>query len=171
MRHRLSVAGSGLVFAGVSLGSLLPLSLSPRSAAAATSTANFAVTVTVQAVCRITTNSLTFGVYVGEADSATTTISLTCTNTTPYNVGLSAGNGNSATVTTRYMMSGTTPMLYGLYRDSAYTRNWGVTSGSDTVAGTGNGAAQVLTVYGRIAAGEYVKPGAYTDTIIATVTY
>jgi spore coat protein U-like protein len=49
--------------------------------------------------------------------------------------------------------------------------NWGNTVGTDTVAGTGNGAAQALTVYGQIAAGLYVTPGSYTDTITATVTY
>jgi len=29
----------------------------------------------------------------------------------------------------------------------------------------------VTTVYGQVAAGQYVAPGSYTDTITATVTY
>jgi spore coat protein U-like protein len=42
---------------------------------------------------------------------------------------------------------------------------------TDTVAGTGNGAAQAITVYGQAAAGQYVAPGSYADTITATITY
>ena len=32
-------------------------------------------------------------------------------------------------------------------------------------------AAQAITVYGQATAGQFVAPGAYTDTITATVTY
>jgi spore coat protein U-like protein len=39
------------------------------------------------------------------------------------------------------------------------------------VSGTGNGNAQTLTVYGQLPAGQYVTPGAYADTITATITY
>jgi spore coat protein U-like protein len=46
-----------------------------------------------------------------------------------------------------------------------------VTIGTDTVPLTGNGAAQVETVYGQIPAGQFVAPGSYSDTITATVTY
>jgi spore coat protein U-like protein len=60
---------------------------------------------------------------------------------------------------------------YELFRDSARTLNWGNTIGTDTVAGTGNGLAQTLTVYGRILGSQLVAPGAYTDTVTATLTY
>lgn len=59
---------------------------------------------------------------------------------------------------------------YALYQDGAHTTNWGDMGGA-TVAGTGNGSAQTLTVYGQIAAGQYVAPGSYTDTITVTVAY
>ncbi|MFI5309274.1 MAG: spore coat protein U domain-containing protein [Polyangiales bacterium] len=39
------------------------------------------------------------------------------------------------------------------------------------MAQTGNGAAQALTVYGRIPAGQGVASGAYTDSVLATVNY
>ena len=60
---------------------------------------------------------------------------------------------------------------YAMYRDSARTLNWGATAGTDTVGGTGSGAAQTLTDYGRVAGSQYVAPGAYTDTITATITF
>ena len=62
-------------------------------------------------------------------------------------------------------------LAYALYQDSAHTINWGNTVGTDTVSGTGNGSAQTLTVYGEVPAGQSVTPGAYTDTITATITY
>jgi spore coat protein U-like protein len=60
---------------------------------------------------------------------------------------------------------------YSMFRDTARTLNWGATVGTDTVTGTGNGAAQAITVYGRVAAQAGVAPGNYTDTVTVTVTY
>jgi Spore Coat Protein U domain len=68
----------------------------------------------------------------------TNTISVTCTNTTPYNIGLDKGlNGSS--VTTRQMKTGSAVINYSLFSDSGRTTNWGNTVGTDTVAATGNG--------------------------------
>jgi spore coat protein U-like protein len=44
-------------------------------------------------------------------------------------------------------------------------------AGIDTVAGTGNGSAQTLSVYGRIAPQTTPAPGAYADTVNVTVTF
>jgi spore coat protein U-like protein len=135
-----------------------------------TATQSFNVSVTVLSGCTITASNLAFGTYLATAAStSTSTISVTCTNTTPYNVGLSAGAGGS--VTTRMMKNGTNSLNYWLYQNSAHTTNWGNTVGTDTVGGTGNGALQSLTVYGRVPAGQFVRALAYTDTITATVTY
>ena len=60
---------------------------------------------------------------------------------------------------------------YAVYSNSARSSIWGNTVGSNVVAGTGLGTAQVLTVYGRIPAAQYPAPGSYTDTITATLTY
>jgi spore coat protein U-like protein len=144
----------------------------PRSAIAATTTTTFAVTATVQATCIVSATPMAFGTYTGLLASTTSTVSVTCTNTTPYNVGLNAGLASGATVTTRKMTGPGSALLgYDLFSDSARTVNWGQTIGTDTVTGTGNGSAQALTVYGQVAAGQYLAPGAYTDTITATVTY
>lgn len=146
-------------------------SLCPTAALSATSNTTFAVSVAVPATCLITATALNFMAYTGVVDVATSTISMTCSNTTNYNVGLSAGLDSGATVTTRRMSNGTAVMTYALYSDSSRTLNWGQTVGTDTVTGTGSGTAQVLTVYGRVPAGQFVTPGNYSDTIIATVTY
>ena len=144
----------------------------PSTAIAATATATMGVTATVQATCLVSATDVAFGIYTGALTSATSTISVTCTNTTPYTVGLSAGVSAGATVATRKMTGPSAALLgYGLYQDAAYTLNWGTTVSTDTEAGTGTGSQQGVTVYGRVPAGQYVAPGAYTDTITATVTF
>jgi|SRR5262245_14205463 len=141
---------------------------------AATATSSFSVTITLAATCTVASpNTLDFGtqgVLSANVDQ-TTTFTVTCTNTTPYTVALDAGTGSGATVATRKMTSGAATVNYTLYRDAGRTNVWGVTTGTDTVAGTGNGAAQTLTVYGRVPSQTTPAPGTYTDTINVTVTY
>ena len=165
LRTKLALAGIGLMGA-------LAVGLPPAPAMAAAATTTFQVSATVQATCLISASNLAFGTYTGVVANANSTITVTCTNTTPYNVGLNAGTATGATVTTRKMTGPSGAALnYALYQDSGFTKNWGLTIGTDTVAGTGNGSAQTLTVYGNIPAGQYVTPGAYLDTITATVSY
>jgi len=145
---------------------------STESAFAATATTTFAVTATVQATCSVTATGMAFGTYSTTVATSTSTVSVTCTNGTTYNLGLNAGSATGATVTTRQMTGPASALLnYGLYQDSAHSKNWGQTIGTDTETGTGNGSAQALTVYGQVPAGQYVSPGSYSDTITATVTY
>ncbi|MFJ6323162.1 MULTISPECIES: spore coat U domain-containing protein [unclassified Rhizobium] len=145
------------------------------SVMAATATGNMTVTITIQSQCTIqTVGNLNFGNSgVITADIAqTATIGVQCTSGSTYNVGLSAGAAPSATVTTRQMVgTGAATINYGLYRDSGHTQNWGVTIGTDTVAGTGNGSVQNLTVYGLVPPQSTPAAGVYTDTVAITVTY
>ena len=146
----------------------------PKAANPATVTTAFVVSTDVVTTCNVSATPLSFGSYTSAAiSSATSTVSVTCSNTVPYNVGLNAGASSGATVTSRAMTgpAGALPLHYDLFQDSAHTKNWGDTVGTDTIAGTGNGTGQSLTVYGQIPAGQGNRPGAYTDTITVTVTY
>lgn len=148
-------------------------------AQAATTTDTFTVSTNVTASCSVSAGNLVFTdvdplANASAATDGTSTVSVTCSNTTPYDVGLSAGSATGATVTTRKMThTDTTSTLdYALFSDTGRTTNWGNTVATDTVAGTGTGAAQTLTVYGRIASGQQAaKVGAYSDTVTVTVTY
>lgn len=156
---RLACAGLGLV-------------LTSTAALAATATGSLGVTAAVVATCVIANTPMAFGNYTGVQAVSTATLTITCTNTTPYNVGLGVGLGTAATVTTRKMTGPSAAVLsYSLTSDAAHAVNWGTTVATDTVQGTGTGAGQPLTVYGLVAAGQYVAPGAFTDTVVATVTY
>lgn len=154
---------------------MLAQSLLAGSANAATATGNLTVRITIQAECKIQSAAdLDFGsrgVIDANIDQ-TTAISVQCTNSTPYTVGLSAGAGAAATVAVRKMTGPAAAAVnYTLYRDAARTQPWGVTVGTDTVAGTGNGSAQPLTVYGRVPPQTTPAAGVYTDTVAITVTY
>lgn len=141
---------------------------------AATTTTTFGVSATVSSSCSVSASALGFGTIdplAGTDTDATTTIDVTCSNSTTYDVGLDAGT-NSTDVTARKMSDGGTNTLnYSLYSDSGRTTNWGNTVGTDTVSGTGNGSAQTLTVYGRVPSQTTATPASYSDTITVTVTY
>jgi spore coat protein U-like protein len=133
------------------------------------------VQITIVASCVINSAStLNFGGSQGALTAnvdQTSTISVQCTNTTPYNVGLDAGGGAGATVATRKLTSGGNTIDYSLYRDAGRSQVWGTTIGTDTVSDIGNGAAQAHTVYGRVPAQTTPAPATYTDTVTVTVTY
>lgn len=152
----------------------LALAMPGTPALAATSTASMGISANVAATCVISTTALAFGTYSGVVLPGTATLTVTCTNTTPYTIGLNAGIGTApvATVTTRHMMNAAVGLNYVLTQDAAHATNWGNTPTTDTPASaTGTGAGVVSTVYGQIAAGQYVTPGAYTDTVTATVNF
>lgn len=142
-----------------------------------TSTGPFDVTLKIVANCVISAAPLDFGQTQGLLSTpinVNTTVSVTCTNTTPYNVGLNAGTGTGSTVATRYM-SGTTSgntgtVQFNLLQASGGT-NWGNTQGTDTVAGIGSGSAQAITVYGSVPAQTTPAPDTYKSTITATVYF
>ncbi|MDR5800302.1 spore coat U domain-containing protein [Caballeronia sp. LZ001] len=150
--------------------------LVPFGANAATRTTTFTVSLTLQNDCQIAANPLNFGnsgVIAANIDQ-TTTLSVTCSNGASYNVGLDAGSVSGSTVPNRLLASTGTPLptvAYQLYRDAARTLVWGQTVGTDTVSGTGTGAAQTVTVYGRVAPQTTPAAGTYSSVVTATVTF
>jgi len=159
----------------VMLGTLLPI----NSSIAATTTSTFTVTATVAASCTVSASNLAFGPYTLAQLDGTSTITVTCTNGTPYTIFLNPGTAPSATTSTRKT---TGPVYntvqqylpYYLFYDSGRTSNWGATAGSSPTGLVGTGSAVAHTVYGRILAGEtaaYVASTTYTDTITVTVNF
>jgi spore coat protein U-like protein len=149
------------------------LGLTSTSAVAQTNpaTTTFGVSASVLKDCIVSATALGFGNYTGAVNSAQSTVTVTCTNSTTYTIGLGPGLASGATVTTRQMQNGSALLNYGLFSNGTWTTNWGNTSGTNWVSGTGNGSGQAITVYGQIPAGQYVTPGSYADTIAVTVTY
>ena len=139
--------------------------------------ATFTVSVTVLASCAIASNNMSFGsVSVLSANvDATAALTITCTNTTPYTVALGAGVGPGATTSNRSMTGSGGAVGYGLYQNPARSVNWGNTpppaANADTMSGVGTGAAQTLTVYGRVPPQTTPQQGGYANTVVITLTY
>jgi len=158
------------VFIGV--GAVAALAGSGTAAIAATDTDTFQVTLTITDECTVSATTLAFGssgLLIANIDQ-TSTITVRCTNDTLYNVGLDAGV-TGGTVATRQMVAAAQTINYALYSNPGRTTNWGETIATDTVAGTGSGIDQVLTVYGRVPPQATPAAGAYADTITVTLTY
>lgn len=133
---------------------------------------NFSVQANVTPNCNVTAQDINFGNHgvLDAAVDATGAVAVNCTSGTTYNVGLNNGlNGDGPTQ--RRMMLGEQAITYGLYQDAARSQPWGNTIGSNTASGTGAGATQNLTVYGRVPSQTTPAPGTYTDTVVVTVTY
>lgn len=152
----------------------LAAALSPQQGAAYTATGTILVSVTVPKACTIAAGALAFGNYTGTKVDAATTLTVTCTTTTAYQVGADNGvNAQYIGVWAKYMTGPSGSRLrYHVYTDAARSIEWGSTAGSNEVAGTGTGAAQTIPVYGTIGAGSYGSlAGTYTDTITFTLYY
>ncbi|MEN9759335.1 MAG: hypothetical protein RLZZ281_601 [Pseudomonadota bacterium] len=136
---------------------------------AASGTTSFDVSIQVLSSCSISASNLTFSsISTGTTSNTDATSSLTvnCSNGTPYSIALGNGNNYSGG---RRMTNGSTNINYYLYTDSGRSTQWNAIS---MQSGTGNGSDQNFTVYGRVPSGQSVPyAGAYSDTVIATITY
>lgn len=158
--------------------SFIPLSAQAATYSNGTATATFLVSLTITSSCTVSANALAFGTtgLLNAATTGTSTLSVTCSNTTPYNIGLNAGSTTGSTATARLLAgtttgNTTTTVSYRLMQDAALTTNWGTTQGSDTVAGTGTGSAQSVTIYGQVPTQTTPAPDSYQSTVTATVYF
>lgn len=167
MRHKLMTV--------LASGALLGLA---GSVQAATKTQNFNVSATVVANCVIAAEPINFGNFDGTADlTADGDITVRCTNGTGYEVELSTGS--SGDFAARTMLNGANSLVYNLYTTAGLATVWGdgSTGGTGSVSGSGTGmsAAQTKThtVWGELLAVDNADavPGAYLDTITATIVY
>jgi len=152
------------------------------SAQAGTSTANLTVQITITASCTINAATLNFGSVAGTTlattlQSGSTTVSVTCTNGSPYSIAMD--NGANASGSQRRMANAGNFISYNLYTDAAHTNPWTTATSSTTCTttngcflGTGNGSAQTVNIYGNVpATGTAPNTGTYTDTVVMTITY
>lgn len=131
--------------------------------------------------CSVSTNNLSFGTYNptnASAVTANTNVNVSCFSLLVLMFGsldISLSAGSSGTVTARKLVNGASTMDYNVYKDSTYS----------TVLGAGGAGGSLLslnisglltfntsqTVYGKIPAGQWVKPGTYTDNLVITISY
>lgn len=148
----------------------------PAPAIAGTASGSLATSATVTANCTVSTSALAFGNVDSTSASnvdATGGLSITCTNGSAWTASAGVGAGSGASYASRKMTAGSDLLNYNIYTSAARTTVWGDgTASTGTIGGTGNGSAQSVTVYGRVAGGQNGVPvGSYADTVAVTVTY
>ena len=126
--------------------------------------------------CSASTAAVAFGNYNPQSAGTTTgtgTISVTCDSSGSGSVTLSLSTGGAANYASRRMTSGANILNYNLYTTVSLSAPvFGDGSGSTaTVNFQGANKTTVTTVYGRIPAGQNVRAGAYTNTIIVSVSF
>lgn len=144
------------------------------SAAVAAETANMNVTATVVASCTIAVSAdLAFGNYDPIVTNKAAPLDVlggidtTCSNGSAPVITLSLGNNAAGAV--RNMSDGTNDLSYEIYTENTHTTVWDDTTGLALAAGTG--LLVTTPVYGRIAEDQNVPVGAYSDVVVATVTF
>ncbi|GAB7126225.1 spore coat U domain-containing protein [Silvimonas sp. JCM 19000] len=144
------------------------------ASAQAADTTLFRVALTLQADCSIASGVLNFGSQSNFSNgiNQTAQLSVTCSNNAPYSIGLDAGNVNGSTINGRLLTSSTGETVqYQLYKDASRSEVWGNTVGTDAHTGVGNGAAQLVPIYGQIGARQKPAEGSYSATVTATVSF
>ncbi len=131
--------------------------------------------------CTVSTTNVAFGAYdptSPSADDVTGTVTLNCTGLLALSgtIDIAFSPGISGTALARQLRKGSNQLNYNLYTDNARTIVWG-----DGTGGTSKVTSTVplgllsfstsVPVYGRIPARQWVAAGAYTDSVIVTITY
>ena len=142
-------------------------------------TAQMRVQLTILPGCTIATTPMTFNAVQGSATgpvASTSSLTVTCTASTGYNIGLNAGTVPSSTETNRLLAGtltgNTTTIPFGLYQDSGYATPWGNTQGTNTLSDLGTGVVKTYTVYGQATLSATMPaPDVYSSTVTATVYF
>ena len=130
--------------------------------------------------CTASASGVSFGSYdPGSAspNDASGTVTLNCTGVVALQgtIVVAASPGTSGNAMARQMAQGADRLNYNLYTDSNRSSIWGTgAGGTSTIAAPLNGLlvfSQSVTVYGRLPAQQWVRSGAYSDSIIVTITY
>jgi spore coat protein U-like protein len=142
-----------------------------QNAWALNATSTMAASGTVPAACTITSTPLAFrSIHISTISNATASVSVNCTLGATYSIGMDYGlHGTS----TQRALLGTdnSTVNYNIYTDFLHGTPWGNIDGVDALAGTGNGATQLLTVFGQVPSQIGVVDQAYSDTVTVTLTY
>ncbi|QJR14835.1 spore coat protein U domain-containing protein [Usitatibacter palustris] len=148
---------------------------------AATTSTNVGVTTTVIANCTVTSSPIAFGSYDSLAAGATTAtgaLQLTCSQGTTPSVAV--GLGGNALATQRRMVNAGNYLPYNVLQPTSNAANAACTGATTDYPSVAPGfaltaapstAARTFNLCGSIAPGVSVPIGAYSDTVLATITF
>ena len=164
------------IAAAILAGSATLIALPALATDPTSSTATIGVNLRVYHECTILTHPLTFDATgITDTDISTTaTITVDCTERSPYAIAIDAGQNGAGNTEARKMKNGAGDFIgYDLYSDNG-TTPWGNEVGTDTVDNLSPGATQATTDYTvtAVVPAFHNKPaGSYSDTVTATIWY
>ena len=129
-----------------------------------TGTLNVSATV-IDSARIISIGAIAFGNYDPTSPSDTTangSVVVSATKSMTYTVYIGAD---------RTLTSGANNLTYELYSDVGLTSAWGSTLATGVGYTSAGVANATRTIYGKVAAGQDVVSGAYTDTVTITVEW
>lgn len=169
------------------IAALLAAGAIGTTASAAPASSTFQVLMTVTSGCTVAAgagSNITLGTVAATSAVGTgagNSFSVTCSNSTPYNIGLQSQN-NSSTAglgTLKGTGTNTDTLTYQLYYGTSSAGTvWGNNGVSATARGNGqgangNGTAQSYNVWAQVASATpaAVKPDNYSDTVNVNVYF
>jgi len=156
---------------GVVVISLLAITCVPEYGAAASPAASFGVSATVQSGCVASVPSTSFGPYDGEIKSASSMLSVTCTQATPYSVGLLVIGAAGVSVAKRKMAYSDFSMPgFALIPGSGGIRSGRHSMTVNTLSASDN-VPVPLSDLGKLPAGQLIDDDMQSDTVTISVTY
>jgi spore coat protein U-like protein len=149
------------------------LLLGGGQALAGSDTGVLGVDATVASNCTGISGTLAFSTFNPLANTdldVDGTILLTCTVGSTATVALNGGGSND--ITARVLDGpGSYTLPYQLYTTTTRDIVWGDGTNGSTRTQAGTGSQMSMTVYGRIPAATDAPAGAYSDSVIITVTF
>ncbi|HTK29299.1 MAG TPA: spore coat U domain-containing protein [Vicinamibacterales bacterium] len=144
---------------------------------AGSASTSLALSASVASNCTIASSAVSFGTYdpvVGNVSSnldGTGSVTVACTKGATATIALNLGANASGS--TRRLGDGSGNFLtYEIYQDSSRVTVWSNSGGGLlTPAAAPSAAPRSFTAYGRVASGQDVPPGSYTDSVTATVNF
>lgn len=134
---------------------------------------SFKVQATIANDCVIRAGSLDFGAssVLRGARRASSSLSVQCTANNPYQIVLNGGE-HGAVAARRMKNAATGETVDYMLSSTVDGPGWGDGSGGTVVyAGTGTGGVQSVPVHGIVPAQRTPSPGAYRDTVTATLYF
>lgn len=164
---------SRLVVAAVTAGALA-MATNPLLAALGGSpqSTSLPITANIQASCTVSAATVAFGTYDPTANSDQNgSITIQCTKGTAATISLDDGLHSAGRQMKHLTLAD--ELTYQLYSDNVGGTVWGSGGGGTAVAyAATTSAATILTVFGRIPAGQNnASVGDYSDTVAVTVTF
>ncbi len=119
-----------------------------------------------------TINAVAFGTYDATTNTntdATGSFTYKCTIGTSITIDLDYGSNGDRTM--NRVLGGTDKLAYTLYQDATRLLPWGNTGLTHEIIVSAATSFTQVFVYGRLAKGQNIQVGDYSDTLTVTINY